>query len=317
MPDIDRQWEPGTAEDLIADAAVLGEDFTPRTVTDWVEAGLLAGPAFHKSTQRGSDPRVYSADQRRLFTELLRMRGRSPHKRIRQDRLIEPVLYLWFEDNTIVTDQQARRALRTYAHGIGHLPAPARAAAARKIVGQIAHPNARPAERRAAEQMLVRVEKTAYETGEMDLAGWEKLYSILLDLSHHVDVRLAGLERGLGPAVAPFGIAELTASWMATLRTKVLLSAEKIPEETLTQARAEHIRDWARYQNLVRPTLHERSTDVHMFAAPEDAEDAARQSLRGYVTVLAGVAGLLGEAMEEAMATDARIRAAKRARAAT
>ena len=307
-----RRWEPGTAEDLIADAAELGLTFTARTIDDWVESGLVGAPAFQKSTQRGSDPRVFSADQRRLFTELLKARARSPHKRIRADRLIEPVLYLWLADNAVVTDQQARRALRTYAKGMGRLPASARTVAAKRVVDQIAHADAVPALRRAAEQLLANVEKTAYTTRRIEAADRERLYSLLIDLTHDVDLRLSGFERGLGPPQAPLVLAQLFGSWVARLRMSVVLRGEQVTEQELAEARAEHVAEWARYQQ-VRPGLHAASGGDRMFAAPPDEEEGYRQSLNGFVTLLAGRRGLLAESIAEARQLDERIRASKRA----
>jgi hypothetical protein len=318
MPDTaDRQWEPGTIEDLIADAAEIGEHFTPRSINDWVEAGLLAAPFFQKSSRHGSDPRLFSAEQRRMFTELLLARGRSPHKRIRQDRLVEAALYMWLADNTIVTDQQARRALRTYSHGMGHLTAQARTEAARALVDQIARADANAGQRRLAERLIVEAEKSAYATRLAQPADQERLYAVLLDLTHSVDLRLAGFERGLGPPVAPYALAQLFGKWMATLRMSVVLASEQVPEHELAEARAEHVREWARYQNIQRPRLYEQTRGDRMFAPPADAEDAMRESLRDFILLLAGRTGVLREAIAEAQVLDTRVRGWRRAPSAS
>ena len=312
MPDTDREWEPGTAEDLIADAAALGLDFTARTIADWVESGLLGAPAFRKSTRHGSDARLLSADQRRMFTELLLARGRSPHKRIKADRLIEPVLYIWLEDNSVVTDQQARRALRTYARGMGRLDAAARAAAARAVIDQIAHPDATPALRRAAEAMLARIQKETYAKHQIDQKDKERLYSMLFDLTHDVELRLSGFERALGPPQAPLVLAQLFGMWLATVRMSVMLAGEQLAEVELAEARAEHIATWARYQEM-RPAMHEASGGDRLFQPAPDAEEGYRQKLRGFVTLLAGRRGLLAECIAEAAELDAKIRAFNKA----
>lgn len=111
-----REWQPGTAEDLVCDAEALGiEQVSTRMITDWVEVGLLAAPEFQKSTQRGRDHSVFPALQRRLFTELLEARTRSPLMRIPHHTMIPVVLFVWLTSDTVVPVAQARRALRTYA----------------------------------------------------------------------------------------------------------------------------------------------------------------------------------------------------------
>jgi hypothetical protein len=312
MPEPDRIWEPGTSEDLIADAAAVDVTATPRMIADWVESGLLGAPAFYKSSRHGSSARIFSADQRRMFTELLRVRARSPHKRIRTDRLIEPVLYIWLEDNAVVTDQQARRALRTYARGMGHLDSAARIDAAHRIIEQIAHPDASPALRRAAQAMLARIQKESYARSRIEPREQEKLYSMLFDLSHNVALRMSGFERSLGPPQAPVMLAQLFGMWMATVRMKVVLATEQVAEAELAEARAEHIAEWARYQQI-RPALHAASGGDRMFQPPPDEEEGYRQKLAGFITLLAGRRGLLALCIEEAARLDSRIRAFSKA----
>ncbi|MER6391584.1 hypothetical protein ABT236_24360 [Streptomyces sp. NPDC001523] len=102
------------------DVETLGvEQVSKRMITDWVEVGLLAAPEFQKSTQRGSDRSRFPAVQRRLFSELLDVRERSPLTRIPHHTLIPVVLFVWMTSDTVVLVSQARRALRTYAQSTG------------------------------------------------------------------------------------------------------------------------------------------------------------------------------------------------------
>src|SRR5882672_5164882 len=88
--------EPGSAADLVADAKALGiAAASRRMIIDWTEMGLLDNPTFQKTTQRGSDPRLYSPEQRHLFTALLRARQRSPRDRLLHHVLARAVLYVW------------------------------------------------------------------------------------------------------------------------------------------------------------------------------------------------------------------------------
>lgn len=150
MTDWREAWPVGTAADLVDDARSLGIKASPRMVTDYVEVGLLAPPLFRKTTQRGSDRRVFPPEQRRLFYELNCAKLRSPLVRVPHRTLIPVVLYMWCLDDTVVTDTQARRALRTYAQSAGISSEARRQTTARKVVEQFAHPLATTDQRRAA-----------------------------------------------------------------------------------------------------------------------------------------------------------------------
>jgi hypothetical protein len=158
--------------------------------------------------------------------------------------------------------------------------------------------------------LITEAEKNAYTTRLTQPADQERLYAVLLDLTHTVDLRLAGFERGLGPPAAPYALAELFGKWTATLRMSVLLAGEQISEHNLAQARAEHVREWARYQNIQRPRLYELTGGDRMFAPPADAESAMRESMRDFVLLLAGRTGTLRQAIVEAQAQalDIRVR---------
>lgn len=155
MEETQVKWEPGTVDDLVRDAQALGvEQVSARMITDWVEVGLLAAPEFQKSTQRGRDRSLFPASQRRLFTELLEARKRSPLKRIPHHTMIPVVLFVWLTSDTVVPVEQARRALRTYAQTTGKTNSARRQDNARRIVDQFAHPSATYHQRRTAQLLI-------------------------------------------------------------------------------------------------------------------------------------------------------------------
>lgn len=154
MSDLGDEWPAGTADDLVADARELGVRASPRFVTDYVEVGLLAPPLFRKTTQRGSDARVFPAEQRRLFFELNRAKLRSPLPRVPFRTMIPVVLHIWCVNDTVVPDVQAQTALRTWAKNTGVRSERRRRDTARKVVAQFAHAQATTGQRRVAEQWI-------------------------------------------------------------------------------------------------------------------------------------------------------------------
>jgi hypothetical protein len=147
-----------------------------RMVGDWVGDGLLASPGFRKSTRHGSDERVFPAEQRWLFTELLKARQRSPLKRIPHHTLTRIVLYLWLLEDTVVPTEQARRAWRTFARATGRRTEPGRRKLAEQVVDQIAHPEASYQQRRAALLLIEAGEKSKRP-------DWEKLAPVIAQIA--------------------------------------------------------------------------------------------------------------------------------------
>ncbi|MEW2266269.1 hypothetical protein ACGF5T_31795 [Streptomyces sp. NPDC047853] len=103
--------EPGTIDDLVADAAAAGHQVTKRLVHDWVARGLLAQPQRRRTGQRGSEQALHTGAQRSLFLDLLRMRQPSSVRPLAEFVL---VCWLFIRDDDFVSTRQALRALRTY-----------------------------------------------------------------------------------------------------------------------------------------------------------------------------------------------------------
>ncbi|WP_211831772.1 MULTISPECIES: hypothetical protein [Streptomyces violaceusniger group] len=141
---------PGTTDDLVADAHAAGfTRVSSRSVRDWTEFGLLAQPAFRKSSQHGSDHRVYPPEQRELFLRLLWVRERLPQGwRYRRVVLARTIVGLWLLGLLDLPTEQVRRALRNTLGMQSTAAENCKIASA--LVNGLAHPSASTAQIRKA-----------------------------------------------------------------------------------------------------------------------------------------------------------------------
>lgn len=288
-------WVEGTSADLVADALALGAQASPRMVTDWVAAGLLASPEPRKTSAHGSDPRVFSADQRQLFTRLLEARVRSPLDRVPKRSLVRVVLYVWLIDDTVVPTSQARRAWRTYASATGKQTAASRSSNVRAVVDQIAHPSASARQRRTAELVLEEVEKG----GQLD---WDKLTSVLATLNSPWPAQpgLPKVERALPGPFGPVTVQHRIAIWEAKQQIISHLRHEEIDEAELDRVRAAHRQDWADFQARRNSLAAGTGTLASYFAEPATFEGRAIEAVSAFVGTLAGELGLITAAFRAA-----------------
>ncbi|WP_328759284.1 hypothetical protein [Streptomyces sp. NBC_00271] len=298
-------WVEGTSADLVADALALGVKASPRMVTSWVEDGMLANPEPRKTSAHGSDPRVFSPEQRELFTRLLEARERSPLGRIPQRSLVRVVLYLWLIDDTVVLTPQARRAWRTHARATGQTTAVRRSENVRAIVEQLAHPSASLKQRRAAQLVLEEGERT----GRIDV---DRLTSVLTELYSPWPVQpgMPRIERALPGPFGPVPVQYHIAIWKARQQTIRRLRHEEIDELELDRVRAVYRPMWADYQAR-RPALATIGAGefAAYFAEPDTMEGRAIEAVDAFVSTLAGELGLI-EAASHAAET-ARLRLAR------
>ncbi|MFJ5546728.1 hypothetical protein [Streptomyces sp. NPDC093225] len=289
-----KEWAPGTADDLVRDADALGvEQVSTRMITDWVEVGLLATPEFHKSTQHGRDPSVYPAVQRRLFSELLQARKRSPLKRVPHHTMIPVVLFVWLTSDTVIPVAQARRALRTYAQTTGKTNRVRRQENARRIVDQFAHPSATYQQRRTTQLLIEEGERTRNP-------DWGKLHSALTTLcSPWRSAGLPLLERGIGRPDMPLTVTDAIVIKVAAQQLTAQLRAEQVREEDLLEARRVHRIDWAQYE-AARSQQQPEGTTPGFFAAPEGMEARAREQVHAFTGTLAGTLGLIAKVAAKA-----------------
>lgn len=186
--------EPGTLDDLIADACAAGHPQpTARMIHDWIARGLLDKPRL-RTRHRGSDQAEHSADQRRLFLLLL---DKRPQVTQLSDLAQVPLaVWLWWDG--YVPTRQAERAWTTWV-GRGRRSKDVARQGAAGLLEQIVHPLATA----TAKNRFVRL--------AADLQGsvlTPRGRAELLDAVHAVmepDSVFAatGLVRAIGPAQTP------------------------------------------------------------------------------------------------------------------
>ncbi|WP_327073966.1 hypothetical protein OG196_24350 [Kitasatospora purpeofusca] len=276
----------GTADDLVADAHDIGVRLRPRTIKDWVENGLLAPPLFRKTTQRGSDARLFPPEQRVLFRKIVEAKQRSPLPKVPHHTVAPVIIHMWLEDSGVVTDEQARRSLRTYSASAGAATAAGRRATARAVIAQFAHPEAPRNTRREVERLLVEAEETRNPR-------WEDLGAAMKDLvapwRDDGRARLDGQTLGLPEMPMTFDYAVLL--WMIKAEVSRDLRAESIQPRSLLAARREFRQGWAEYQRD-RPALMARvEGGALLFAQPDGWEARIREHVDAFASTIGRVAG--------------------------
>ncbi len=146
--------EAGTVNDLIADAKQAGFPATQRMIMDWQSVGLLDYPTAQggKGRGHGSNKKLYSANQRRLFLALLAKRSQTS----RVVTLTALPVYLWvYWGDEYVPLRQMRRALRFYIDRALKPSLEGRRQTAAKVVAQLRHPQASQTRVNKLERLLV------------------------------------------------------------------------------------------------------------------------------------------------------------------
>jgi hypothetical protein len=295
MTDWEGDWTPGTAADLAEDAMRLGMRMSARGVLRHVEVGLLAPPVRRKTTQRGSDMAVFPPTQRRLFYEINKAKIRSPLAKVPHHTMVPVVLKVWLEYDGVVTDGQARRALRTHALKTGFSSGPRRSNTVAQVIGQVASPQATGAQLQAAKMCLVAGERSRNP-------DWDIVAEVLYSVANPWRSRGCPIEIAFGPPQAPMTTDHMVASWESTWSTTQRLESESVPVPLLRRVRDIHREDWAEYLRL-RPQLQaDAGSRAGMFTLPEDPEVLARQQVNGFVSSLAGDLGLIRDAAQRAEA---------------
>lgn len=256
MPD---DVDPGTTEDLVHDALIVGERVTPRLITDWISRGLLDHPARRGAGRgQGSQKAVFSGHQRRLFRLLIDKRRET--REISQ--LAKIPVYLWaYWGDQYAPLRQAKRAMATSVAADRQPSKPRAKAAASNLVTQISHPDASATARNRGARLL---EKTIY-------AGRVGDRAVLTDaLAGLVDPKRAG--RQIGPPGA--SVDATTIARTALLRELAItaLLQDSIPDPEFETARDELRHSMAEYLANI-PTLAAQAGDsATLFHAPTPDE---------------------------------------------
>ena len=235
--------EPGTIDDMVADAAAAGYQAGERLIRDWTEQGLLDYPERRGAGKgHGSVPALYPAAQRRLLLMLLQHR---PGKSVASLARIPVGIWMyWGEEH--VPLRQAHRALlrnlgdphsRTYARNVGRAGKDRARATAFALLGQFDNPRATP---RARRELLNALTEAAW-TGRPDFGVLERAVTAVFDAgTTHV-------RRAVGHPAAPVTTESLMTSIRARLAAVTALSAGQVTGEALTRARDAHLFAYAEY----------------------------------------------------------------------
>jgi hypothetical protein len=235
--------EPGTIDDLLADAVAADYEATERLIRDWTQHGLLDYPHKRPAGKgHGSAPALYPANQRNLFLTLLHHRPGSHISGL--TRIPVAIWMYWGEE--YVPLRQARRAFmrflgdptsKHYARDAGRASKERSRATARAILDQMDNPRAT---RQARRELLDAVTEAAY-TGRPDFDRLERAISAVFEPgSTHI-------RRAIGHPWAPITTEAVITITKARLAAVTALAAGRISDEALVRARDAHVFGYAEY----------------------------------------------------------------------
>ena len=244
---------PGTINDLVGDAAAAGHKITARLIRDWTEHGLLDKPQKRPAGKgHGSEPALYTANQRNLLLTLLHHR---PGNSISSLARIPVAIWMYWGEEWVPL-RQARRALmrylgdpasKTYAQDARRASKDRARAVAQAILGQLDNPAATP---RARRELLAAVADAAY-TGEPDLDRLDRAYRDVFEPGADT------IRKATGHPSAPFTVDAMTGLTEARLAAVTALTAGTVTDEALVSARDAHVFAYAEYaakQHLLAAT---------------------------------------------------------------
>lgn len=252
--DADRP-EPGTLDDLISDAAAVGLDFNERLARNWHHRGLLGSPTRQPLGRgKGSDPAIYSPEQRALFRAIARNRA----SKLSLKTLAALPVWAWLHFDGWVELAQLRRALLT-AVGNPRLSGRVARQSAQHLLGVLDHKQGRRGDHGQLRDELIR----QLQRGRIDETALLPKVRAVFEPSSITAVR--------GPAGAG-----LTAEgFTSMLSTRMFAAArlQRITDEQYITARQRHLESLAEYRQL-RETLAQQAGSLgHLFGKPQLQEE--------------------------------------------
>lgn len=271
--------EPGTIEQLVADAARHGHQVGTRLVRDWTERGLLDYPQRRPAGKgRGSYPAVYSAHQRNLFLSLLHHRPTNKIKSLA--RIPVGIWAYWGED--YVSTSQARRAFMTWLGDDARSSKKRSRQTAQDVLRQLDHPDATPAARR---ELLDTLSDIAY-TGRVD--DYARLERSVRDV---FEPGYGKIRRVVGHPAAPMMAQPMIQLIRARLAAIARFQAGTVSDEELLQARHVHLVAYAEYATQQPALAAAAYGPNHNMYEPVTAEDALNNCC-GHLLTSIGLAAL-------------------------
>ena len=225
--------EPGTIDDLIADAARAGHQVTARLVRDWTQVGLLDQPRKRPAGRgRGSSQALYAANQRELLLTLL---SKRPSNGIGSLARIPVGIWMYWGDEYVPL-RQARRALLAW---LGNPRVSLRRAreTTKTIVGQLDNPTATPTARRELRNVLAEIS----HTGQLDE---DRLERAAFDV---FEPHVSQIRRALGHPAAPLMVDSFIGAIKARVTAVTHLTDNRVSDEVFYQARHSHLMTYAEY----------------------------------------------------------------------
>ena len=236
--------EPGTIDDLVADAARAGHPITVRLLRDWTQVGLLDQPRKRPSGRgRGSSQALYPANQRELLLTLL---AKRPGNGISSLARIPVGIWMYWGDE-FVPLRQARRAMLTW---LGNPRASLRRArqTAKTIVGQLDNPAATPAARRELRNVLTEISYAGqFDEDRLERAAFDVF-----------EPQVSQIRLVLGHPAAPLMVDSVIAAIKARVIAAAHLSENRVANEVFYRARHSHLTRYAEY--AVRQPVFASST---------------------------------------------------------
>jgi hypothetical protein len=266
---------PGTVEDLIADARLLGRKATQRMIMDWQTLGLIDYPQPQGGAGRGkgSKKSLYSANQRKLFRALMEHRLQTTHI---ADLTVFPI-YLWlYWGEDYVPLRQARLAMKTYAHTVTTVSLKRAEELARQLTDQFAHPDSRETDR----TKLTRLIREAIHHGRGPNEALDQALHKVFD-PHDEDLQL-------GPPEIPIVPDALLQNALARERAaRALISDEEIADSTLFRARDVVVQTTREYV-AQQPQLAAEAGRMRDLFDPRTPEDIVKRSRSDLLSSLGG-----------------------------
>lgn len=225
--------EPGTIDDMVADAATRGYEASLRLIRDWTRRGLLDNPQKRPAGKgHGSAQALYQASQRNLLLTLLHHRSGNNISSLA--RIPVGIWMYWGEE--YVPLRQARRALMTWL-GDPRVSRQRAAETARAILGQIASPHATAQARRE----LLDAITWANWTGKPDFDRIERAIRAVFEPDYKT------LRRAIGHISAPVMTDAMIGVAKARLTAVTALTRGQVTDAALIQARDSHLFAYAEY----------------------------------------------------------------------
>lgn len=230
-------WEPGTAEDLIADAHKSGHTATSRMLTDWVQRGLLDKPVRRGAGRgKGTTKGLYPATQRQLFSILLDKRGTHPS--VAHLSAVPVGIWVYWGEEWIPY-RQARRALHTWVERYRQSSHNRSTRNTEAILKQLDHPQATDTARTKLRRLLNQTLTSGRVTNPEDLTS-----AISAVFDPHHQGRILGVP---GAHVSPttiVGAALCRARALDALHTDTITKTQlDTARADLTQSRNDYLRN--------------------------------------------------------------------------